>query len=41
LLSLFVGFSFSDWFVIADVENQVTSSGWKDWEAGELRGAWW
>ena len=40
LLSLFVGFAFNDRFVIVDVENQVTLSGWKDWEAGELRGAW-
>jgi len=40
LLSLFVGFAFNGWFVIADVENQVTSSEWKDWEAGELQRAW-
>ena len=40
LLSLFVGFAFNNWFVIADVENQVTLSGWKDWEAGKPWGAW-
>ena len=40
LLSLFVGFAVNDWFVIADVENQVSSSRWKDWKAGKTRGLW-
>jgi len=30
LLSLFVGFAVNNWLVIADVENQVSSSRWKD-----------
>jgi len=40
LLSLLVGFAFDNWFVVADVENQVTSSRWKDWEAEKPRGVW-
>jgi len=35
LLSLFVSFFVNNWFVITDIENQVSSSRWKDWEAGE------
>jgi len=38
LLSLFVSFSVNNWFVITDVENQVSSPRLKDWEAGEPRG---
>jgi len=38
LLSLFVGFAFDNWFVIADVKNQISSLGWKDWKAGKTRG---
>jgi len=30
LLSLLVSFSVNSWFVITDVENQVSSSRWKD-----------
>jgi len=40
-LSLFVGFAFNNRFVIADVENQVSSSGWKDWEAGKPQRVRW
>jgi len=41
LLSLFVSFTVNNWFVITDVENQVSSSRWKVWEAGQPRGVWW
>jgi len=41
LLSLFVGFAFNNWFVITDIENQVSSPRWKDREAGEPQGVWW
>jgi hypothetical protein len=37
LLSLLVSFSVNGWFVITDVENQVSSSRWKDWEVRETR----
>jgi len=37
LLSLFVSFSVDNWFIITDIENQVSSSRWKDWEAGKIR----
>ena len=35
LLSLFIGFAVDNWLVIADIENQVSSSRWKDQEAGK------
>ena len=38
LLSLFVGFAVDKWLVIADIENQVSSSRWKNWEAGKTWG---
>ena len=38
LLSLLIGFSIDDWFVIAKVENQISSSGWKNRKAGKTRG---
>jgi len=38
LLSLFAGFTVNNWFVIADVENQISSSRRKDWKAGKTRG---
>jgi len=41
LLSLFVGFAINNWFVIADVENQISSSRWKDWKTGKTRGVRW
>ena len=41
LLSLFVSFSVNHWFIISDVENQISSLRWKDWEAGETRWVWW
>jgi len=41
LLSLFVGFTIDNWFVIADVEYQISSSRWKDWKAGKTRGVRW
>ena len=33
LLSLFVGLTVDNSLVVADVENQVSSSRWEDWEA--------
>ena len=41
LLSLLVSFSINNWFVITDIENQVSSSRWKDWEARETRRVRW
>ena len=38
LLPLFIGFSVDDWFVVADVKNQISSSGWKNQKAGKTRG---
>jgi len=29
-LSLLVGFAIDNWFVVADVEDQISSPGWKD-----------
>ena len=37
LLSLLVSFSVNNWFVITDVENQVSSSRWKDWKVRETQ----
>ena len=41
LLSLFISFSVDNWFIVIDVENQISSSGRKDWEIGEPRRVWW
>jgi len=41
LLSLFVGFAVDNWFIIADVKNQISSLGWKDCKAGKTRGVRW
>jgi hypothetical protein len=30
LLPLLIGFSVEDWFVVADIENQISSSRWKN-----------
>jgi hypothetical protein len=35
LLSLFVGFTIDDWFVVADIEDQISSSRWKDRKEGK------
>jgi len=40
LLSLFVSFSVNNWFIITNIENQISSSRRKDWEAGETRWVW-
>jgi len=40
-LSLLVGFAIDNWFVIADVENQISSSRWKDWKMRKTRGVRW
>ena len=41
LLPLLVSFSVDDWFVIADIENQVSSSWWKNQKARKTRGVRW
>ena len=41
LLSLIIGFSIEDWFVITDIEDQISSARGKYREAGETRGVWW
>jgi len=41
LLSLLIGFSIEDWFVVADTEDQVSSLRGKNLEAGETQGVWW
>ena len=40
LLSLFISFSVNNWFIITDIENQISSSRRKDWEARETRRVW-
>jgi len=40
-LSLLIGFAIDDWFIVADVEDQISSSRWKDWKMRETRGVWW
>jgi len=41
LLSLFISFVVDNWFVIADVKNQISSLGWKDRKAGKTREVRW
>jgi len=41
LLSLLISFFINNWFIITDVENQVSSLWWKDWEARETRRVRW
>jgi hypothetical protein len=41
LLPLLIGFSVDDWFVVAHVEDQISSSGWKNRKAGKTRGVRW
>ena len=38
LLSLLVSFAIDNWFVIADVEDQISLSRWKDWKTGKPGG---
>jgi len=38
LVSLLIGFAVNDWFVVADIENQISSSRWKHWKAGKAQG---
>jgi hypothetical protein len=38
LLPLLIAFFVDDWFVVADIENQISSSRWKNWEAGKPQG---
>ena len=40
LLSLLISFSINNWFIITDIENQISSSRWKDREAREPRRVW-
>ena len=40
LLPLLICFSVEDWFVIADIEDQISSSRWKNWKVGETWGVW-
>jgi hypothetical protein len=41
LLPLLVGFPVDDWFVVANIEDLVSTSWWKIWKAGETRGVVW
>jgi len=38
LLSLIIGFSIEDWFVVANIEDQISSVRGENWEAWEARG---
>ena len=38
LLPLLVSFSVDDRFIVGDIENQVSTSRWKNREAGKTRG---
>jgi len=40
-LSLLISFAIDNWFVIADVENQISSSRWKDRKTRKTRGVRW
>jgi hypothetical protein len=40
-LPLLVCFSINDRLVGADIENEVPSPGWEDWEARVTRRIWW
>jgi len=41
LLPVLVSFSVDDWFVVADIENQISSSWQKNQKTGEARGIRW
>ena len=38
LLPLIIGFPIKDWFVIADIEDQISFARGENWEAGKTRG---
>jgi len=40
LLSLIIGFSIEDWFVVADIKHWISSSRGKKWKARETQGVW-
>ena len=40
LVSLIIGFSIEDWFIVADIEDQISSMRGKNKEARETRGMW-
>jgi len=40
-LLLLICFSLDDRFVVADIEDEVSPPGWKDWKARETRGIRW
>jgi len=39
-LLLLVGFAIENWFVVADVKDQISSPGWKDWKTRKTRRVW-
>jgi len=41
LLSLLLGFSVNDWFIVADIENQISLLRWKNRKSGKSRGVMW
>jgi len=40
-LLLLVCFSFDNRFIVADIEDKISSSRWKDWEVREARRIRW
>jgi len=40
-LLLLVCFSIDNWFIVADVENDIPSPRWKDWEARKAQRIRW
>jgi len=40
LLSLIIDFSIEDWFIVTDIEDQISSTRRKNREAWETRGIW-
>jgi len=39
-LLLLVGFAVNNWFVVADVKDEISSLGWKDWKTRKTRRVW-
>jgi len=37
-LSLLIGFAIDNWFVIANIENQISTPRWKDWKTRKTWG---
>jgi len=40
-LSLLVGFTIDNWFIVVDIEDQISSPGWKDWKTRKTWGVGW